>query len=219
MSIEVKAETGAEIRIVVVDDHALFRRGLVGLLAEMEGFQVVGEASNGRDALALVAAGKQDIILLDVNMPEMSGIETLSVLRKQGVDTPVLMLTISQHEEDLIGAIRAGANGYLLKNAEPETLRQTIMQVVAGKAVLAPEVTEQVFRLVRSGPVNSMNLLTEREIEVLRFLSRGLTTVQTGGEMFISENTVKTHVRHILEKLDVNNRAEAVAKATHLGLI
>jgi two-component system nitrate/nitrite response regulator NarL len=209
----------AEVRIVVVDDHTLFRRGLVGLLAEMDGFRVVGEASNGREAVEMIEMGKQDIVLLDVNMPEMSGIETLGALRKRGVDSPVLMLTISQHEDDLIGAIRAGANGYLLKNAEPETLRQTIRQVVAGKAVLAPEVTEQVFRLVRSGPASSLNLLTEREIEVLKFLSRGLTTAQTGSEMFISENTVKTHVRHILEKLDVNNRAEAVAKATQLGLI
>jgi two-component system nitrate/nitrite response regulator NarL len=212
-------EMNAEIRIVVVDDHTLFRRGLVGLLAEMEGFQVVGEASSGQDAIAIIEAINPDIVLLDVNMPEMSGIETLAALRKQGVESPVLMLTISQHEEDLIGAIRAGANGYLLKNAEPETLRQTIKQVVAGKAVLAPEVTEQVFRLVRSRQFDPINLLTEREVEVLRFLSRGLTTTQTGTEMFISENTVKTHIRHILEKLDVSNRAEAVAKATQLGLI
>jgi len=212
-------EMSAEIRIVVVDDHTLFRRGLVGLLAEMDGFQVVGEASNGRDALTVIERANPDIVLLDVNMPEMSGIETLVALRKQGVNSPVLMLTISQHEEDLLGAIRAGANGYLLKNAEPETLRQTIKQVVAGKAVLAPEVTGQVFRLVRSGQFDPVHLLTEREVEVLRFLSHGLTTAQTGSEMFISENTVKTHVRHILEKLDVSNRAEAVAKATQLGLI
>jgi len=209
----------ADVRIVVVDDHTLFRRGLVGLLSEMEGFQVVGEASNGQDALSVVELHKPDIILLDVNMPEMSGIETLTALRKQGMDSPVLMLTISQQEEDLIGAIRAGANGYLLKNAEPETLRQTIRQVVAGNAVLAPEVTEQIFRLVRSGQFDPFNLLTEREMEVLRCLSQGLTTAQTGSEMFISENTVKTHIRHILEKLDVSNRAEAVARATQLGLI
>ena len=209
----------AEIRIVVVDDHTLFRRGLVGLLAEMEGFQVAGEAANGQDALGIIATEKPDIVLLDVNMPGMSGIQTLAAMRKQGLDSPVLMLTISQHEDDLIGAIRAGASGYLLKNVEPETLRQTIKQVVAGKSVLAPEVTEQVFRLVRSGQLDSANLLTEREVEVLRFLSRGLTTSQTGAEMFISENTVKTHIRHILEKLEVSNRAEAVAKATQLGLI
>jgi DNA-binding NarL/FixJ family response regulator len=208
-----------EIRIVVVDDHTLFRRGLVGLLAEMDGFQVVGEAANGQDALGIIETEKPDIVLLDVNMPNMSGIQTLAAMRKQGMDSPVLMLTISQHEDDLIGAIRAGASGYLLKNAEPETLRQTIKQVVAGKSVLAPEVTEQVFRLVRSGQLDSANLLTDREVEALRFLARGLTTAQTGAKMFISENTVKTHIRHILEKLEVSNRAEAVAKATQLGLI
>lgn len=213
------AGMSAAIRIVVVDDHTLFRRGLVGLLGEMEGFQVIGDASNGQDALSVIAAQNPDIVLLDVNMPEMSGIATLAALRKLGVDSPVLMLTISQHEEDLIGAIRAGANGYLLKNAEPETLRQTIKQVVAGNSVLSPEVTEQVFRLVRSGQFDPANLLTAREVEVLRFLSQGLTTAQTGSEMFISENTVKTHIRHILEKLEVSNRAEAVARATQLGLI
>jgi DNA-binding NarL/FixJ family response regulator len=208
-----------QVRILVVDDHTLFRRGLVGLLAEMEGFDVVGEAGNGLDALHMVEAQKPDIVLLDVNMPEMNGVETLTAMRKQGMDSPVLMLTISQLEDDLIGAIRAGASGYLLKNAEPETLRHTIKQVVAGKSVLAPEITEQVFRLVRSGQLGSASVLTEREVEVLQFLSRGLTTAQTGSEMFISENTVKTHIRHILAKLEVSNRAEAVAKAVQLGLI
>jgi DNA-binding NarL/FixJ family response regulator len=210
---------GDEIRIVVVDDHALFRRGLVGLLDEMDRFQVVGEAVDGAAALDAIRAQKPDIVLLDVNMPEMGGIETVKALRKQHLDIPVLMLTISQYEEDLIGAIRAGANGYLLKNAEPETLRQTIEQVVAGKSVLAPEITEQVFRLVRSGQLGAASVLTKREIEVLRHLAKGLTTAQTGTELFISENTVKTHVRHILEKLEVSNRAEAVAKATQLGMI
>jgi DNA-binding NarL/FixJ family response regulator len=214
-----KLEGSTEIRIVVVDDHTLFRRGLVGLLREMDGFQVVGEAANGPDALVVIETQKPDIVLLDVNMPELSGIETLTALRRQGLESPVLMLTISQQEEDLISAIRSGANGYLLKNVEPETLRQTIQQVVAGKAVLAPEVTEQVFRLVRRGQFGQANPLTGREIEVLRYLSHGLTTAQTGTEMFISENTVKTHIRHILEKLEVSNRAEAVARATQLGLL
>ena len=208
-----------DIRILVVDDHTLFRRGLIGLLSEMEGFQVVGEAANGQDALYIIEAQKPDIVLLDVNMPNMSGIETLTAMRKQGLDSMVLMLTISQHEEDLVGAIRAGASGYLLKNAEPETLRQTIKQVVAGKSVLAPEMTEQVFRLVRSGQLGSASVLSGREVEVLRFLAQGLTTAQTGAALFISENTVKTHIRHILEKLEVSNRAEAVARATQLGLI
>jgi two-component system nitrate/nitrite response regulator NarL len=208
-----------EIRIVVVDDHALFRRGLVGLLSEMENFSVVGEASNGEDALGIITEQVPDVVLLDINMPGISGIETLAALRRQGLKSQVLMLTISQQEEDLLGAIRAGAQGYLLKNAEPETLQTTIKQVVAGKSVLAPEVTGQVFRLVRSGQLGSSTVLTEREVEVLSYLARGLTTSQTGTEMFISENTVKTHIRHILEKLEVSNRAEAVARASQLGLI
>lgn len=209
----------ADIRIVVVDDHTLFRRGLVGLLSEMEAIQVVGEASNGQEALEVIAAQKPDVVLLDVNMPVMSGLETLAALRKEDANALVLMLTISQHEEDLLGAIRAGASGYVLKNAEPDSLRHTIMQVVAGKSILAPEVTAQVFRLVRSGQLGSTAVLTDREVQVLRFLARGLTTSQTGAELFISENTVKTHIRHILEKLEVGNRAEAIAKAAQLGLI
>jgi DNA-binding NarL/FixJ family response regulator len=208
-----------DLRIVVVDDHSLFRRGLVGLLDEMENFRVVGEAANGYEALDIVQARKPDIILLDINMPEMGGIEALAALREEGINTPILMLTISQQEDDLVGAIRAGANGYLLKNTEPEKLRGTILEVASGKSVLSPEVTEQVFRLVRNSPLDSTNLLTDREVEVLGFLARGLTTSQTSAEMFISENTVKTHVRHILAKLEVNNRAEAVAKASQLGLI
>ena len=208
-----------EIRIVVVDDHTLFRRGLVGLLSEMQDFRVVGEASDGDEALGVIAKQNPDVVLLDVNMPGMSGIDTLAALQTQSVKSHVLMLTISQHEEDLLGAIRAGAKGYLLKNAEPETLRNTIMQVMDGKSVLAPEITEQVFRLVRSGQLGTSNLLTDREIEVLRSLARGLTTSQAGEKLYISENTVKTHIRHILEKLEVSNRAEAVAKATQLGLL
>ena len=208
-----------EIRIVVVDDHTLFRRGLVGLLSEMQDFQIVGEASDGQDALDVIAKQKPDIVLLDVNMPGMDGVETLRALQKMGLDSRVLMLTISQQEEDLLGAIRAGAKGYLLKNTEPEALRNTIKQVVAGRSVLAPEVTEQVLNLVRSSQLGSPNLLTEREVDVLRYLARGLTTSQAGAELYISENTVKTHIRHIHEKLDVSNRAEAIAKATQLGLI
>lgn len=208
-----------KIRIIVVDDHALFRRGLVSLLSEMQDFQVVGEAANGKEALQIIADLRPDVVLLDVNMPEMGGVATLSAMRKANLDSQVLMLTISQHEEDLIGSIRAGASGYLLKNAEPETLRNTIFDVVAGRSVLAPEITDQVFRMVRSGQVGSSGILSDREIEVLQSLAQGFTTAQTASELVISDNTVKTHVRHILQKLEVGNRAEAVAKATQLGLI
>ncbi len=206
--------------LVVVDDHALFRRGLISLLSEMSDFQVIGEASNGHEALQVIEKMQPDIVLLDINMPVMNGIETLTEIRKLNPAPKVLMLTISQSDEDLIGAIVAGANGYLLKNTEPDTLRNTILQVVAGNSVLAPEVTARVFQAVRrSQSDRSRGLLSDREIEVLGCLARGQTTAQIAGVLFISENTVKTHIRHILEKMEVNNRAEAVARAAQMDLL
>jgi len=208
------------IRLVVVDDHILFRRGLIGLLSDMEDFKVEGEAGSGEEALLAIAKYKPDIVLLDINMPGLSGIETLQAMRKVGLTMHVLMLTVSQDENDLVGAIMAGASGYLLKNAEPETLRQTLLEVAAGKSVLAPEMTAQVFKVMRRIQSSRSNdLISGRELEVLRCLARGLTTMQIASELYISENTVKTHIRHILEKMEVSNRAEAVAKALQAGLI
>jgi DNA-binding NarL/FixJ family response regulator len=208
------------VRLVVIDDHALFRRGLISLLEEMTDFQVVGEAINGQEALGLVEKTQPDLILMDINMPVMNGIEALTALRKTNPAQKVLMLTISQNDEDLIGAIVAGANGYVLKNTEPETLRNTILQVMAGNSVLSPEVTAKVLQAVRRSQTDrSRGLLSDREVEVLKCLARGQTTTQIAGGLFISENTVKTHIRHILEKMEVNNRAEAVARAAQMDLI
>lgn len=207
-------------RLVVVDDHALFRRGLISLLNEMPDFQVAGEASNGREALQVIEKVRPDFVLLDINMPLMNGIETLNQIRKLNPVPKVLMLTISQNDEDLIAAIVAGADGYVLKNTEPEALRNTILQVVAGNSVLAPEVTAKVFHAVRrSQSDRSRGLLSDREVEVLGCLARGQTTAQIAAALYISENTVKTHIRHILEKMEVNNRAEAVARAAQMDLI
>ena len=208
------------VKLVVVDDHSLFRRGLVGLLEEMSEFQVVGEASNGQDALGVIESVKPDIVLLDINMPIMDGLQTLAVVRKLHPEQKVLMLTISQNDEDLISAIVTGANGYVLKNTEPDTLRSTIMQVSAGNSVLSPEITAKVLQAVRRSQADrNRGLLSDREVEVLKCLARGQTTAQIAGVLFISENTVKTHIRHILEKMEVNNRAEAVARAAQMDLI
>jgi two-component system, NarL family, nitrate/nitrite response regulator NarL len=209
----------SKIRLVVVDDHALFRAGLISLLSEMSEFQIVGEAGEGSVALEVVDKVKPDVVLLDVNMPGMGGVETMRALRKS--DSPkVIMLTISKSEEDLFGAISAGADGYLLKNSEPEELRKAILAVSHGMSVLSPQVTRQVLRAVNTDQgVNSDSGLSLREMEVLECLSQGLTTAQIATELYISENTVKTHVRHILEKLEAANRAEAVSKATLMGLI
>jgi DNA-binding NarL/FixJ family response regulator len=207
-------------RLVVVDDHALFRRGLISLLEEMSEFLVVGEASNGQDAVRVIESVKPDVILLDINMPVLDGIQTLAAIRKTSPDQKVLMLTISQNDDDLIGAIVNGANGYVLKNTEPETLRNTILQVAGGNSVLSPEITAKVLQAVRRSQADrNKGLLSEREVEVLKCLARGQTTAQVANVLFISENTVKTHIRHILEKMEVNNRAEAVARAAQMDLI
>ena len=208
------------VRLVVVDDHALFRRGLISLLQEMPDFQVAGEASNGREALPVIEKNQPDVVLLDINMPVMNGIEALAEIRKANPSIKVLMLTISQNDEDLVAAIVAGANGYVLKNTEPEALHSIILQVASGMAVLSPEVTAKVFHAVRrSQSDRGRGLLSDREVEVLGCLARGQTTAQIADALFISENTVKTHIRHILEKMEVNNRAEAVARAAQMDLI
>jgi DNA-binding NarL/FixJ family response regulator len=207
------------IRLVIVDDHALFRSGLVSLVQGIQGFEVVGEAGNGREALEVVDRCKPDVVLLDVNMPIMGGVETVRALRQRH-DYRILMLTISKNEEDLFGAIAAGADGYLLKNATPDELAKAIQKVYEGNSVLSPEVTRQVLRAVNFDQTRVPDFgLSSREMEVLQCLAQGMTTAQISSDLFISDNTVKTHVRHILEKLEASNRAEAVSKAMQLGLI
>ena len=150
----------------------------------------------------------------------MDGIQALVAIRKEKPDQKVLILTISQNDEDLISAIVNGANGYVLKNTEPETLKSTILQVASGNSVLSPEVTAKVLSAVRRSQADrNRGLLSDREVDVLKCLARGQTTAQIANVLFISENTVKTHIRHILEKMEVNNRAEAVARAAQLGMI
>ena len=208
------------VRVVVVDDHALFRRGLIELLRDMPELKVVGEAGNGQEALEVIRHAMPDVVLLDINMPHMDGLRTLEVLRKIPSSPKVLMLTVSQHEEDLIQAIRSGADGYLLKNVEPEELRKAILCVYQGEGALSPEVTVPVLRAIAyQSEIANRQILSDRELEVLECLADGQTTGQIAAKLYISDNTVKTHVRHILEKLEASNRTEAVSKAIALGLI
>ena len=212
-----------KIRLVVVDDHALFRAGLISILSEMPDFKVVGEADDGAQAVELVRAVRPDVLLLDVNMPGMGGVETVRALRELPNDEQcrILMLTISKSDDDLLGSIAAGADGYLLKSVEPDELSRAIHQVAEGLSVLSPQVTRRVLNAAVSGDQNRAmaSVLSAREMEVLDCLARGKTTSQIAGELFISDNTVKTHVRHILEKMDASNRAEAVSKAVQMGVI
>jgi len=209
------------VRLVVVDDHALFRAGLISLLRGMPEFDVVGEASDGKDLIEVVRRTRPDVILLDINMPGMNGVEAVQALREtRDLACHIIMLTISKNREDLLGAISAGADGYLLKSAEPEELRKAILQVSRGMSVLSPQVTRQVLDAISGTPSQLPGVeLSSRELDVLQCLAQGMTTSQIAENLVISENTVKTHVRHILEKLDASNRLEAVSKATQSGLI
>lgn len=211
----------SKLRVAVVDDHALFRAGLINLLQESPDFEVVGDAGDGRAALEMIERTRPAVILLDVNMPVMGGVETVRALRSQPStrDCKILMLTISKSEEDLFGAIQAGADGYLLKNAEPHELERAIHNIHQGLSVLSPQVTRQVLTAIHTGANEREPILSEREMDVLRCLAQGHTTLQTAKTLVISENTVKTHVRHILEKLNAANRAEAVSKALQMGLL
>jgi len=206
------------IKILVADDHPLFRRGLVALLNDQADYHVVGEATSGPQALELSRRVQPDLVLLDVHMPGGGGLSVLPAL-KRDLGLRVLMLTISDKDEDLMGAIAAGADGYMLKSAEPEELCWAIQQVMAGHSVLAPEITSAVMQAATRAQHQAPQIsLSPREGEVLAELARGATTADIAATLFISPSTVKTHVRNILEKLGASNRAEAVGRAAALGL-
>ncbi len=207
------------IRIIVADDHELFRRGLVEILREQPDFVLAGEASSGPEAVRLYRERQAHIALMDVHMPQGDGIEAVRQLKAQA-GAKVLMLTVSDKDQDLIAALQAGADGYLLKNTRPQELCQAIRQVVAGHGALSPEVVPTVMRAAaHSRPSTSGVRLSAREYEVLTLLAQGATTYQIAAALVISENTVKTYVNRILKKLKAANRAEAVARAASLGLL
>jgi DNA-binding NarL/FixJ family response regulator len=208
------------IRLLVVDDHSLFRQGLISILISMPEFVVVGEAANGVEALQMLEKCQPDVMLMDINMPQMDGIETITALREKGYQLPVFMLTISKSDKDLFKAIKAGADGYILKNIEAEDLKLAILRGFHGQGFLSPEMTSSVLNVIAKGKDQFQKTpLTERELQILNYLRKGRTTTDIGQELVISENTVKTHIRHILEKLNAANRTEAVSIAIQNGII
>lgn len=209
----------AAIRVIIVDDHALFRRGLAEVLAEDERIELIGQAESGPEGVEISTELKPDVILMDVHMPGGGGVAAVKQL-KQISDTPILMLTVSEKDEDLLGAIQAGADGYLLKNVEPDELIASIQKLAAGQAILAPEITLTVMRAaVSSKQIGDGLRLSPRETEVLDLLSHGASTKEIAAALVISSNTVKTHINKIFKKLGATNRAEAVAKAVSAGLV
>jgi len=206
------------IRVLIADDHTLFRRGLVSLLNETGEFTVVGEANDGPEAVRLTGALRPDVVLMDVHMPNGGGVEALQQLREAALETPVIMLTVSESDEDLLGAIRAGARGYFLKNAETEELYDGLRRAAAGEAVIDPALVERLFRYVTHvASAASTTPLSFRETEILRLVAEGLTNREVAARLSLSENTVKTHLARIFEKLGTTNRSEAAALARASG--
>lgn len=213
------------MRVLLVDDHALVRKGIEELLAS-RGVQVVASVSSGREGIARAAELSCDVILLDIKMPGMSGVETLKELRSGGSRTPVVMLTMSRDEADLGAALRAGAQGYLLKDIEPEELVPALEAVLQGDNVVAREMVGTMAQLLRRDgapaggrrPAAPFGELTPRELEILECLGGGYSNKMIGRALDISEGTVKLHMKAILRKLGVRSRVEAAVLAAEQGL-
>ncbi len=214
------------IRVMICDDHALFRRGLVMVLESEDGIEVVGEAEDGQDAIARVEDLAPDVVLMDVRMPRVSGIAATRAIAEIVPATKILMLTVSDEEDDLYDAIKAGATGYLLKEISIEEVATAIRAVVGGQSLISPSMASKLlseFTSLAKKADDRQSVptprLTDRELEVLKLVAEGMSNKEIAGELFISENTVKNHVRNILEKLHLHSRMEAVVYAVREKLL
>jgi DNA-binding NarL/FixJ family response regulator len=214
------------IRVLIADDHALFRRGLNMVLESEDGIDVVAEAEDGQDAIAKAEEFAPDVVLMDVRMPRVSGIEATRTIRDVIPTAKILMLTVSDEEEDLYEAIKAGANGYLLKEISVEEVAEAIRAVVQGQSLISPSMASKLLSefnaLARKAAERQQfptPVLTGRELEVLKLVARGMSNREVADELYISENTVKNHVRNILEKLHLHSRMEAVMYAVRQRLL
>lgn len=202
--------------MLVADDHRLMREGTAALLQSDDRIEVVGLAANGREAIELALTTRPDVVLLDLNMPEIRGIEACAVLRNRVPEAHVLILTVSEQEEHLYAAMRVGAQGYLLKDMPASELIETVLETGKGEPTIAPRMAARMLNDLQhfdqpQGARQRRTKLSRREGDVLQLISRGATNREIAAELEISGPTVKTHVRHILEKLHVRNRAEAAA--------
>jgi DNA-binding NarL/FixJ family response regulator len=215
------------IRVAVADDQALVRSGFTVLLRSDADLEVVGEAGNGQEAVDLVLAEQPDVVLMDIRMPEMDGIEATRQIAASDVDTRILILTTFDLDEYVFGALRAGASGFLLKDTRPEDLLAAVRVVAAGESLLAPSVTRRLIeRFTEHEPEpetprvlpSGIDALTERELEVLAVVARGLSNAEIAEELFMAHATAKTHVSRLLTKLDARDRAQLVMIAYEAGI-
>jgi two-component system nitrate/nitrite response regulator NarL len=226
------SHTPPRLRVLLVDDQPLFRKALASLINSQLDMTVVGEAEDGQEALDRVRSLRPDIIVMDVNMPRASGPEGVRAIRQAGFDTKIVMLTISEDDDDLFESIKAGANGYLLKNVRPEVLFEDLRGVMRGEAPIAPGIANKLLDALRSGGIpmkaaaggaaaggDDEILLTRREQEILQLVAGGLSNKEIATRLTITEGTVKNHVHNALEKLHLSNRTQAAAYAVSHGYV
>jgi len=215
------------VKVLVVDDHTLFRKGIINLLQQQSGIEVVGEAKDGREGIALAKRLRPDVILMDVQMPGCNGIEATEAIRQDLPDVRIIMLTVSEQDEDLFSAIKAGARGYLLKSVEPDHLLKSIDLLMKGEAVIPHNMASKLLTefsalskkpAPAADPSGDYQPLTNREKEILQTLSGGSTNKEIATALNISEHTVKIHLKNILKKLHMNNRIQAAIYAHQQGL-
>ncbi|WP_122034260.1 response regulator [Aliivibrio sp. EL58] len=193
--------------VVIVDDHPLMRRGIGQLLSFEEEFTLIGEASNGTDAVALISQDEPDLVLLDLNMKGMSGLDTLHALRNEGVTCPVVILTVSDNKQDIKTLVKAGADGYLLKDSEPDELISLLKEAMKGGKAYSEQV-KACLEQENNGD-DKLAHLTARELEILQNVAKGMRNKQVADKLFISEATVKVHMKSLLKKLNVKSRVAA----------
>lgn len=211
-STSVDAADTSTASVLLVDDHPLLRKGLAQLIAFEDELEVVGEASSGLEALEMAAIHEPDLIVLDLNMQGMDGLETLRALREAEVSSRIIMLTVSDNDEDVVCAITYGADGYLLKDMDPEMILEKIKEAALGKMVISEKLTHVLAGAIRKGNNNKTSLLaklTSREHDILKQVAKGLSNKLIARELNISDGTVKVHVKHILKKLNLRSRVEA----------
>jgi DNA-binding NarL/FixJ family response regulator len=222
----IKVEEQSMHSIMIVDDHVLFREGLRNIIGHWDDFKVIGEASNGREALELARELLPDVVLMDITMPVLNGIETTAKMSRELPGVKIVILTMSEEEEDLFEAIKSGASGYVLKDTPSRRLKDQIRGVIEGEAPLSGLMASKIMkefqtpRTREASPCAAISEpLTNREGEVLELVVQGLTNPEIGEQLVISENTVKKHLHNILEKFHLNNRVEAAMYAVREGLV